>query len=492
MVATVAEFTPTDEQAEAVRLAMTGGSLTIEAGAGVGKSQTLKFIAKAKGRDAKLTYWAFNSAIVKEAKLTFPINTECVTSHGAAYKTHGAPMRGRLNGARMRSGDIARALSLDPLMYAGIDGPKRAAPGWLAGFVMKGVGNFCQSADPEPNWRHVPTPDAMKATLATRNAWDEVRKHLEPKLKEAWTDLCDRNGRLNFTHDVYRKQWALSNPRIQSDVILLDEAQDSARILLGVIDAQRDHAQIVLVGDANQAIYGFAGAHDAMSNVESEHHATLSHSFRFGQDIADEANDVLAMLPTSMRLVGAGPQGRVGRIEFPDVILTRTNSVAVANLFQEIDRGGKPHIVGGATDVIAFCRGADKLMEQGWSDHPELVCFDSWMEVQQYVSEDVLGEDLKMLVKLVDEYGAAKIVSALEHMPPQDRASLVLSTAHKSKGLGFGSVKLTADFPDGNPERTVEEETLRLLYVAVTRAKTGLDVSEVGLLRPKVPTDRTV
>lgn len=246
-----------------------------------------------------------------------------------------------------------------------------------------------------------------------------------------------------------------------------------------------DHTQIIFVGDENQAIYGWAGAVSAMSKIEVESHCRLATSFRFGNEIAAVANEVLRMLPTDMQLVGAAGSGRVGQVEFPDVILTRTNSVAVAEMFKEIDRGGKPHIVGGAGDVLSFCRGAKKLMEQGWSDHPELVIFDSWAEVESYIAEDIMGEDLKLLVKLVNEFGADAIIGALEHMPPQDRASLVLSTGHKSKGLQFGSVKLTGDFPDDDPKKLPDDEALMLLYVAVTRAQRELDVSQVGLLRPK-------
>lgn len=477
-------LTPTDEQAEAIRLAMAGDHLLIEAGAGAGKTSTAKMIATSKGKNAQGMYLAFNSAIVRDVKAVFPTNTECVTTHALAFRTHGRPMSGRLNGPRMKSADIARTLQLDPLNYAGREKTERAAPGFLSGFVMKGIARFCQTADPEPRWFHIPTPDKMRATPETRASWDDVKRYLEPKLKDAWADLRSTEGRLPFSHDCYRKQWALDGPVINADFILLDEAQDSATVLLGVLNEQRDRCQLAMIGDTCQAIYGWAGAEDVMEKSTITARARLSQSFRFGEAIAAEANGVLSMLPTDMWLTGIGPVGRVGPVEFPDVILTRTNSVAVAEMFKEIARGGKPHIVGGATDVLGFCEGALKLKSEGWCAHPELVCFNSWAEVQQYVSDDVLGEDLKMLVKLVDEYGAEKIISALKHMPSQDMASLVLSTGHKSKGLEFGSVKLAHDFPDEDEVNSVDQESLKLLYVAVTRAKRELDVESVGLLRP--------
>lgn len=479
-------FKPTDEQAEAVRLAMTGDHLLIEAGAGTGKTASMRLIAEAKGRKQRGLYMAFNSMIVREVKGMMPPSVDCATTHALAFRTHGRPFKPRLDGPRMKSADIARALSLDPLNYAGRDKTERSAPGFLAGFVMKGIERFCQTADPEPRWFHVPVPDKMRATIETRASWDDVRRYLEPKLKDAWRDLNEIDGRLPYSHSVYRKAWALDRPRLNVDYILGDEQQDSADIILGVMNDNRDASQLCLVGDENQQIYAWAGAESSMSKSNIEAKARLSQSFRFGSAIAEEANFILSMLPTDLRLTGVGPAGRVGPVDFPDVILTRTNSVAVAEMFKEIARGGKPHIVGGASDVLGFCEGALKLQEQGWCTHPELICFDSWQEVGFYASDDVLGEDLRMLVKLVDEYGAAPIIKALKHMPPQEMASLVLSTAHKGKGLQWGAVKLTHDFPDDQESALgpVQDDDLRLLYVAVSRAQRELDVESVGLLRP--------
>lgn len=480
---------PTDEQTEAIRLALTGEHLAIEAGAGTGKSATLKMIADAK-RGQNGTYWVFNRAMAEEARTRFPPSVKCTTSHSYAYATHGRPIKARLDAPRMRSSDVASRLGIGPINYAGIDGPKRAAGGFLAGYVMAGVNRYCQTSDEKPSWRHIPTPEAMRDDRELFRSWEDVRRHLEPFMHDAWRDLSNPTGSLNVTHDVYRKLWALSHPRIPSDYLLVDEFQDTAEVLLGVVEEQRDHAQVIGVGDSNQQLYSWANAVDALSKFKTELRCRLSMSFRFGPEIAAEANAVLAMLPTDMRLIGGGGPGRIGPVEFPDVVLSRTNAIAVKELFAEIDRGGKPHIVGGAKDVLGFVRGAKKLMESGWTEHAELVCFGSWDEVRSYASDDIMGSDLKMMVKLVDEYTPDRIIAALEHMPSQSYASLILSTGHKSKGLQFGSVRLAEDFPDGDPDKpSPDDETVRLLYVGITRAQRECDVESVGLLRPKARAD---
>ena len=57
-------------------------------------------------------------------------------------------------------------------------------------------------------------------------------------------------------------------------------------------------------------------------------------------------------------------------------------------------------------------------------------------------------------------------------------ADVVLTTAHKSKGLEFDNVVLCGDFPPihecHRDEIDIDEEEVNLLYVASTRAKFNL------------------
>lgn len=73
----------------------------------------------------------------------------------------------------------------------------------------------------------------------------------------AWADLQDPDqGVVRFEHDHYLKMWALTEPKIDADFVFLDEAQDTNPVLENIFVAQRDHAQLVMVGDSAQAIYG--------------------------------------------------------------------------------------------------------------------------------------------------------------------------------------------------------------------------------------------
>src|SRR5690606_36286494 len=114
----------------------------------------------------------------------------------------------------------------------------------------------------------------------------------------------------------------------------------------------------------------------------------------------------------------------------------------------------------------------------GWSGHPDLACFGSWGEVRDYVANDPQGDELALLVGLVEEFGGERIIAELSGMPSEDMADLVVSTAHKAKGREWARVRLAPDLLLADGADTSPEE-LRLLYVAVTRARLGLDATAV-------------
>jgi len=360
---------------------------------------------------------------------------------------------------------------------------------YLAGLVMRSVTLFCQSADAAPTEQHIPYVDGIDIAPAPgKRGWknnSSVRSRLLPFVERAWEDLQRSHGQLPFKHEHYLKMFELDRPYIGADVIYFDEAQDVSPVLASIV-AQQSHAQRVYVGDSNQSIYGFTGAIDAITQLKASGATvtTLSQSFRFGDAVAAVANRVLATLPTEMRLTGTPTIASVvGPVAEADAILCRTNACAVRNLMDEADAGRRAHLVGGGADVIAFARGAEELQRRGQTSHQDLACFSSWGEVQTYVEQDAQGGELKLLVDLVDRFGAREIEGALSRMPRESDAEVVISTAHKAKGRQWNAVQLASDFPDKDPADEEDEavgiDERRLLYVAVTRARIELDAEAV-------------
>lgn len=491
-------FTPTDEQQAALAQFQFGDNLAIEAGAGTGKTSTLQLVASQT--QARGQYLAFNRSIVLEARRKMPDNVAADTAHGLAMGAVGRSYRGRLNAsARQRGDQVARFLGIDPLVITYGSQRKVMQPATLASLVQRTVTVFCQTADDEPDaHRHTPYVEGIDVPMAdgrrgyTNN--NAVRSHIADAVVKAWADLQQTEGRLRFRHEHYLKMWQLSRPRLRCDFVLFDEAQDASPVMLDVVRRQ-EHAQLVFVGDSQQAIYEFTGAVNALAQVPASHRVMLTQSFRFGPQIAAVANEILAEIDTPLRIRGHEPiESTLVALERPDAVLTRTNATAVERVLQAQKAGLHVHLVGGGVEVVTFAKAAADLMAGRGTHHPELACFTTWGEVQTYVEQDPQGSELALLVSLVDTYGVAVIIEALERMCPEEAADLVVSTAHKAKGREWNRVQLADDFPDPrqsfeammHPESALPE--LRLLYVAVTRARLQLDVTQVPMLQSNDPT----
>lgn len=398
---------PTAEQTAARDAFTTGGSVVVSALAGTGKTATLALLAESTGRRGQ--YLAFNRALINDAAGRFPDTIAANTVHSLAFRAVGKHYKARLdNSRRMSSMDIARILRVEAIdLPTGVGHEKRRlSPGFLAGHVMRGVDRFCQSADPAPTGDHVPYVDGLDLPDGDgRKGWAnnrELRRYLAPFLTRAWLDLCQKTGQLRFSHACYLKMWELSGPVVDADYLLWDEVQDSSKVMESIV-LQQDGTQVVAVGDAQQAIYGWMGAIDALTAYEAraDATATLTQSFRSGHAVAEVANALLEQLGTDLRLRGHdGIDSEVvtERLERPAAVLCRTNAVSVRRVISHRAAGQRVALVGDGSDVLRFARAAQELQQRGSTSHPDLACFADWPSVQQYClapETRVLTSDLR-------------------------------------------------------------------------------------------------
>ena len=466
-------FSPTAQQIKAVEAAKTRGNLVITACAGAGKTSTLRLIADALA-PLKGVYIAYNKAIANDAAKSFPSNVTARTAHSFAYRAVGHRYRGRLNAGRMTGRQIAAVLEIDRSYALGND--REIGSARLASMVMATVGKWCHSADARIMAKHAA---AIVADVpgAEEVSWD-LANYLAAEAQRAWdTDLRHESGRLPFTHDMYVKVWALEDPFLPGDFILYDEAQDADPCIAGVVLAQKGK-QLIAVGDESQAIYGWRGATDAMKTWPAEHRVSLTQSFRFGPAVAAEANVFLNLLNAPIRVEGFDQiPSTVGRVENPSAILCRTNAGVIEEAMA-FHRAKTFAIVGGTDQIKRFAEAASDLMggkRASW--HADLGAFKNWDDVMDYVENDEGGSDLRSMVNLVDSFGVEAILQVCANARPEDRAEVVLSTAHKSKGREWDHVVLGDDFEpseDKQGEGLSRSEAM-LMYVAVTRAKLSLD-----------------
>lgn len=478
-------YPPTDEQAAIVDASTTGEDLVVEAGAGTGKTSTLKLLAQAAPRRRGL-YLAYNRAIKEDAARSFPASVECRTSHGLAY----GPTRykHRLGGRRVPARIAAQVLGInEPVRLAADLAP--LAPQQLARLAVHTVDRFCHSADDEVTARHVPLVNGLEDHTVRA----ELARAVVPFARRAWSDLTATGGSLYFTHDVYLKIYQLSRPRLSFDYLLVDEAQDLNPVVQAIVDYQTG-AQTILVGDRCQAIYGWRGAVDAMAHATGRR-LYLSQSFRFGPAIAVEANKWLGLLGSRLRLRGYDRiPSAVGPVADPDAILCRSNAGALARVMDATAAGRRTALVGGGGDLRSLAQAAEELQRTGSTQHPELLAFTSWRQVQEYCEQDQSGSDLKVLVTLIDRHGIDTIVRTVDRLVDERDAQLVVSTAHKAKGREWPTVKIASDFREPRPDpdtgvRSVilPRDEAMLAYVAVTRAMRHLDRDGLAWVDQWVP-----
>lgn len=499
-------FAPTPEQRLAAELFLSGKSLAIEAGAGTGKTSTLIYLAESTPRHGY--YIAFNKAIVDEARSRFPETVTCSTAHALAVRQAPAAVREALNRNRIWSRDIARILNTQPFWYQAGAEKRVLQPVKVAALAVAAVASFCKVAAKPPTsasgWRRYAfavTPDGFdmpdQASEPNRNA---VADHIAPYAQRIWEsastggNLCHKGN----AFDIALKLWQLSAPYLPCDYLLIDEAQDLDPLMQDVANVQAIRGtQVVWVGDTQQQIYSWRGAVNAMANADVEERTYLQKSFRFGPAVAAVANECLGQLDAVLRIEGHEPvgsyvaawhggqtvtRGPAGTTPAPDavpapnVILSRTNAALIGRALDELAAGGRPYIVGGAADVIAFAKAAERLQNDLPTEHPDLIAFTSWAQVVDFVELDESAGDLKRLVKIIDTFGAGKLAELLERCTVEAGATLTLSTAHKAKGREWDVVQLADDFRDllGSD---VDAEEIRLLYVAVTRARKCLDIT---------------
>jgi superfamily I DNA/RNA helicase len=464
---------PTPEQIAAVDASVTGDNLTIEAGAGTGKTSTLRLISEASPTK-RILYLAYNAAIARESARTFPENTECRTAHSVAYRWTArqwgnSELRARLSSARMPSREVARIL--------GSSGPVRVsddlvlAPERIASIAMQTVQRWCYTGDERITDFHVPEFPRIDSDDSRMKLADAV----VPLAHKAWADLSRPDGRLRFQHDHYLKFWALHRPTLEFDFVLVDEAQDSNGVVTSVVRHQT--AQVAAVGDRCQSIYAWRGATDAMDAFGSKHHVFLTKSFRFGPAIAEEANKWLEILGSELKLVGTPAiDSKVDMESETAAVLCRTNAEAISTVIACHAAHRKVALIGDGREVASFARAAQELMDRGSTSHPELFTFVSWGQVREYVEEAYDGGELKVLVRLIDDYGPQGVINAIEGCADEKDAEVVVSTAHKAKGREWDSVRIADDFGD-EAEALVDVSgpECMLAYVAVTRARSLLN-----------------
>lgn len=521
--------TYTDEQRQCINTEPTKGeSILWHAFAGTGKTTCLVGFAQARP-NKKFLYLAFNKSVAEEARTRFPNNTRAATIHSVAFANTDPNLRKKLT-ANLKPNTVATVLNLN--FHKKADRIKAAN-------VEKIITRFFATPilnEPTQEWflEHF-----QKQNDPLKPHQNFTEEHLELS-KKLWVIIQDPNHpEKTLTHDAYLKIFALSNPPLDYDYILLDEGQDTNPITAEIVLNQP--APKIIVGDSAQSIYSYRLAEDAMQKITTHDSYKgktlhLTQSFRFGTQIANLANNILHYFKgETQRLKGLNPDpGILLRSErtpwllpekdIPEnpnknidhTIITRSNAQLFVEAYQTAQKiqdwkikhnhkgkieigfiGTQPTDNFSPMQAYKFGTILDILnLKNNQTEkifNPYIKAFDSFKDLQETAESDTApDQEIAGPVKLVNQYHnkLPQMVHTILQFtgdPNSPQCYARFTTAHKAKGLEWDRVKLTNDFielirgktkPRLANTQDYPPDEFHLIYMAATRAQKELQLNQ--------------
>ena len=302
--------------------------------------------------------------------------------------------------------------------------------------------------------------------------------------------------------------YAAKNQFDKYDCIILDEAQDLALLQHMLISfTVHEKTKLLIVGDPNQAIYGFRGANEESFRLLMEQYKCnmlpLSINFRCDRKIIEEAQ----ILVPEIKCMEGKPNGTVqtipndkewlGKIDSVNAaIICRFNAPLVSAFYPLLKAGKNARILGSdigkglATILKTKTPNSSNIQEVGmglitWRDS-KLAALeeDSLLNPNHSRTNEMKAQTINdqfdcLRLVLKYEQDKDKALRRLEIMF-DDKAmpDIVLSSMHKTKGREFEEVYIIEkELPEKIKERQSKgqrKQEKNLRYVAVTRAKNKL------------------
>lgn len=506
----------TDEQklAIATEPGGTNNALILRAGAGAAKTTTLRAYAAARP-ESRFLYLAFGRANSAEAQKTFPPNTVCKTTHALAYAWLPEQMRHKLPDMKKGGSD-----PLKPDVICDLLGFKRSPEHLLEGHIIRQLlYAYWTSTDIHPGLIHI---DSIRNLLDSgackiNCSPDDLVRYA----RITWEFIINPSHSAPLTPDAFLKYYALSQPDWSNefDYVALDEAQDTNPVVEEMVFQQ--NIKKIIVGDSHQNIYSFRRARDILTPRADQGNPCLylTNSFRYGPEVARIANIILKDFKSETHaLVGRGDKAEVyspGNVDWElhedgrftsFTFINRNNStlfeaaidtINCLEAYELVTGRDAPKIgfigtseAGGFSPYYAykFNRLVDLVNLARNTPESRLKIKDPFLArfariddlIELLSQEGTRDPEMSGALKLFARYRNAlpllikKIMDRCRD-PSSPEVWIRFTTAHKSKGLEWPRVRLANDFP--SLEQGISDDEINLLYVAVTRARTELELN---------------
>jgi len=471
----------------------TNFNLVINAVAGSGKTTTLIEYARTRPPDSKILYLAFNKTVKIEAQQKFAAarlsNVQVETAHSLAFD--------RI----IKHSDykvVQGYKSYEWRDLLGINTGDLHSDYIIANHVSRFISYFCNSnAGKVQDLNYVNVVSDQKAKTFVNNFYKQIEKFTRAALAK-----MDKKE-IPVTHDFYLKKFQLGNPQLDYDYILFDEGQDASAAMLEVFLQQS--AIKIIVGDMHQQIYGWRYAINSLQQVDFPVYP-LSNSFRFDEEVALVANQILAwkkhlQQEAGVKIIGVGSSKPES---FTKATLGRTNLGLLLNAISQWQQKeiSKLYFEGNINSYTFADEGASLYdVLNLYNGQPAKIkdkligAMKNMKELEEYIQKTE-DNSLSMIVEVVKEFGnrLPGLIGELKthHTTVKEEADMIFSTVHRCKGMEYDEVTLLNDFfneeklkkviaqSDGanisthDKNRLIEE--VNILYVAATRAKNKLSI----------------
>lgn len=473
-------------------------SLCLEAVAGSGKTTTLVEAVRNINPNLSVIALAFNKQTAEVLSTKMPRNTTSCTLNSLGHSIWAKSGKRKLD-SRKISRIVNSWLSQN---LPGESGQAHWRP--LCSLI-----NSCRSAGIVPeNWHHKvigPEPRALTLSLLDQIAEANdfilepwyiriVEELLGESIAEAITSTIDFDDQLYMsTYFSLDMHW----PKF--DIVVIDEAQDLSSLQHDMLARLGHESRLIVVGDTNQAIYGWRGASchsmDELCSRFGLKRMPLTVSFRCPATVIEEAK---AVVP---HIRGAKPGGTVRTQYLTEDTTDQTafhlsdfvlNSAVLCRTNAPLIRLGLQLV---ANKTPCFFAGRDigpklgAILKSLPQKAPITEELSNWYLTRR--AELIDKNYLFALDRHEDEYAALSSVLSIAEVTTVSSAiealnrllmksptanAVELSTIHKSKGKEWPTVYFLnpQDIPSffvkksGNADALQQEENLR--YVAITRS----------------------
>jgi len=455
----------------------TDDDVVVNAGAGTGKTFT---IVEASGRlpaYLKRGFLCFNKSIQKELQERLPEGVEAKTFHalgfGAFFKQGIKP---KVNNYKVKN-------IIDNMPALGRDFRSATQLVKLISLV-KGSMIDCTNEQAIRNlvdYYDIQFQTALDERLGIENVC-------------AILDECKANtSQIDFDDMIWMPlvlEWAL--PKF--DVLFVDEAQDFNEMQRELIVRCTTNGRCIIVGDKNQAIYGFRGADSNSMAIFSERlekmgktvkHFPMTLTWRCPKSVVVEANRYVK----DFNCLDTAEDGKVYvnshfNPQKNDIVLCRYNAPLVSAFYELLTQGKSAYVLGrdmhkGLVNTVKKITKHENMLTSEFIELLEIdfeTQYNRLLTAKKQNQANSLDDKVKCIrifAGRADTVGG--IIQEIERVFKKNtKGDIMLSTVHKAKGLEADNVYILATERMPHPKATNMQEERNICYVAITRAKKNL------------------